>query len=308
LPMTRIIKSALILGATLVFLASPDFGVCSRPFGPPIGPSGPALAPSCPPSGCAPFTQPFFMRPCPPANQCRIFSFEGGGRGYYSGNSFRIIWNGGADIDFIRDLNFSQNTLVAEVYAALRLVPTLALTYTYMIPRIDDGNGVLPVNFAVGKTIFPAGTAVTVKSTTSLNRWEGEYFFVVGSNHRVGGLLLGELWVENLQMEGLDVRGLNQRDSQETQEFLMGAGGSGEYAPANGFFVKFKGAYTFLQKQNGWYFDCQGKFFPEFNCGAQMRLYLTGGYRYRSSEWLYNVDRKIQATTQGPYVELGVIF
>lgn len=305
--MTRIIKSVLALGTIFVFLASADFGDCSQQFGPPIGQPGPALAPVCPPSGFGPFTQPFFARPCPPANPCRMFSFEGGGRGYYSGNSFRIIWNGGGDIDFIRDLNFSQNTLVAEIYAALRLVPTLALTYTYMIPRIDNGNGYLPVDFTIGKTVFPAGTPVTLKSTTSLNRLEGEYFFVVGYNSRVGGLLLGELWVENLLMEG-PIGGAGQRDSQETQEFLMGAGGSAEYAPANGFFVKGKAAYMFLQKQNGIYLDCQGKFFPELNCGSQMRLYLTGGYRYRSSEWVYNVDRKIQAASQGPYVELGVIF
>ena len=303
--MNRLYTLALLLGAALFILASAEFGGCGQSFGPPRGPSGPALGPAYPPQGCSPFPQPFFMRPCPPTNQYRSLAFEGGGRGYYSGNSLRILWNGGPDIDFIRDLNFAQNTLVAEIYAALRVVPTLALTYSYMIPREDNGNGFLPVDFRVGNTIFPSGTVVRAKSNTSLHRLEGECFFVLGYNYRVGGLLLGEMWVENLRMESATAS-----DSQETTEFLMGAGGTGEYGPGYGIFVKFKGAYTFLQKQNGMYLDFQGKFFPEFNngCGSQIRLYVTGGYRFRSSEWVFNVDRKIQATSQGPYVELGVIF
>jgi hypothetical protein len=254
--------------------------------------------------GFVPGHQPFFMGPCLPVQPCRSFSLEGGGRGFYTGNSFRITRNKGADIDFVRNLNFSQNTLVAEVYAALRVVPTLALTFSYMIPRDDNGHGTLPETLTLGNTTFPAGTQVTCKSSTSLYRLEGEYFLVVGGNYRVGGLLLGELWGENLRMDSELAWGY-----QYFEEFLMGAGGSGEYAPADGIFIKFKGAYTFLQNQNGFYLDCQGKFFPELaGYGSQTRPYVAGGYRFRASEWVVNEDRKIQATIQGPYVELGLIF
>ena len=315
MPMNKLFTLVLVLGtATLLILASVHYGACSQPFGPPMGPPSPGMRPgppspgmrpAPPPMGLVPGQQPFFMGPCVPFQPCRSFSLEGGGRGFYTGNSFRIIRKSGADIDFVRDLNFSQNTLVAEVYAALRVAPTLALTFSYMIPRDDNGHGTLPETLTLGNTIFPALTQVTSKSSTSLYRLEGEYFLAVGYNYRVGGLLLGEIWVENLRMESLLAK-----DSQSFEEFLMGAGGSGEYAPANGIFVKVKGAYTFLQKQNGFFLDCQGKFFPELAAGygSQMRPYVAGGYRFRTSEWVVNEDKKIQATIQGPYVELGLIF
>lgn len=322
--MKKLITLTLALGTvTVVMLAAAGFGNCGQPLGPPRGPMGP-MAPMGPmqpnvgpmqpnmghvPPHAAfgPGLQPCFPGPCLLPEPCRIFSFEGGGRGFYTGNSFRVTYSNRADIDFIRDLHFAQNTLVAEVYAAVRMVPTMALTYSYMIPRDDNGHGTLPEDLTIGNTVFLAGTAVNLKSTTSRHRLEGEYFAVLGDRFRAGALLMGELWVENLQMQSA-----TNRDSQQFEEFLMGAGVTGEFAPANGIFMKGKGAYTFLQKQNGLYLDFQGKFFPEFiGCGGQqmqMRPYVTAGYRFRTSEWVINDDRKIQASIQGPYIELGVIF
>ena len=304
--MNKLFILVLVLGtATLLVLASVHYGGCSQPFGPPMGPPSPGMRPAPPPMGLVPGQQPFSQGPCLPVQPCRSFSLEEGCRGFYTGNSFRIIRNKGADIDFVRNLNFSQNTLVAEVYAALRIVPRFALTFSYMIPRDDTGHGILPEAFTVGPTTFPAGTLVTCKSSTFLCRLEGECFLAVGNNYRVGGLLLGELWGENLFMNSNFAWGYEYFEKSQ-----MGVGGTGEYAPADGVFIKFKGAYTFLQNQDGLFLDCQGKLFPKSVCyESQMRPYVAGGYRFRSFElWIVNEDKKIQATIQGPYVELGLIF
>jgi len=67
---------------------------------------------------------------------------------------------------------------------------------------------------------------------------EGECFLAIGNNYRIGGLLLGELWGENLFMNSSLAWGY-----QYFEKILLGAGGTGEYTPANGIFFKFKGAY-----------------------------------------------------------------
>jgi len=51
-------------------------------------------------------------------------------------------------------------------------------------------------------------------------------------------------------------------DSKARNEFLMEVGGSGEYAPSKGIFLKFKGAYTFLQKQTGSILTAKAGCFP----------------------------------------------
>ncbi len=294
-----------LVGTIVALLFFPGLGISGTRLGPPAGPMAPGFGPpmGMPPGGPPPI--PFGMMPCPPQRSCTTLSFEGGARGYYSGNTFVLHQDGSAGIDFIRDLNFAQYTLVAEVYGAVRVAPTMALTLSYMIPRIDNGHGILPDNLTVGNTIFLQGTQVAAKSTTSLYRLEGEYFFAVGPQFRAGAYLLGEFWVLDFQMQSAQVR-----DSQQRDEFLMGAGASGEFSPGSSVFVKFKGACTFLQKQTGLYLDAQGKFFPDMmiSYGSQLRPYVAGGYRFRSSEWVINEHRRVNASSQGPYVELGFIF
>jgi hypothetical protein len=244
---------------------------------------------------------------------------EGGGRILYTCNAAKLTRQGtetldgigNGTIDFVRDLNFSQSTLVGEVYAGVRICPTLAFTYTFMIPREDEGNGTLPADLIVDNTRFNAGQRVAVKSTTTLHRWEGEVYPIVGCNYRAGGLLFGELLVERLRVEDGQ-----QSDSEVFSEFLMGVGGVAEFSPAESVYARVKGAYTFLQDQNGFYIDGEGKFFPEMNggCGSGgmpsgIRPYVSAGYRYRYAEWSRNEGHvKLEVTIHGPYVGAGVIF
>jgi len=294
-----------LIGTLIALFFLADYGTCGTTLGPPAGPMAPGFGPPMgpPPVGMRPM--PFGMMPCLPQRPCTKLSFEGGARGYYSGNTFVLHQDGSPGIDFIRDLNFSQYTLVAELYAALRVAPTMALTFSYMIPRVDNGHGILPDNITVGNTVFFQGQQVTAKATISLYKLEGEYFFAVGPQFRAGAYLLGEFWVRDFQMQNAQVR-----DSQQREEFLMGAGASGEFSPGSSVFVKVKGACTFLQNQTGLYLDAQGKFFPDMmiSYGSAARPYVSGGYRFRSSEWVINEHRKVNASSQGPYVELGLIF
>lgn len=276
-----------------------------QPMGPPMGDMGAA----CPPAGCGPAPMPMQMGPFLPKQGCTTFSVEGGGRLFYTSNSAKLTREG--TIDFVRDLHFSQNTVVGEVYAGVRISPTLAFTYTFMIPRDDNGNGILPADLIVDNTLFPAGEQVALKTTTTLHRWEGEVYPIVGCNYRGGGLLFGELLVERLRVEDGQ-----QSDSEEYSRFLMGIGGVAEFAPADSVFARVKAAYTFLENQNGVYIDGEGKYFPELDggCGSGgmpsgIRPYVAAGYRYRYAEWTRNEgNTKLEITIHGPYAEAGVIF
>ena len=77
----------------------------------------------------------------------------------------------------------------------------MAVTYTFLIPRDDEGHGILPANLIVDNTLFIAGNPVAIKTTTSRHRWEGEYYAILGCNYRAGGLLFGELLIERLRVE-----------------------------------------------------------------------------------------------------------
>jgi len=257
------------------------------------------------------------MGPCFPQQSCTTFSVEGGGRVLYTTNSAKITrendaaGTGGGIIDLVRDLNFSQSTLVGEVYAGVRMCPTLAFTYTFTIPREDDGHGRLNANITIGNTTFTQGTQVAVKSLTTLHRWEGEVYPIIGCNYRAGGLLLGELLVQRFRFEDGAAS-----DSKVYSEFLMGVGGVVEIAPTENAYARVKAAYTFLQNHYGYYIDGEGKFFPELKSGcgsggmpSGVRPYVSAGYRYRYAEWSrHDPNVKFETSFHGPYVGGGVIF
>jgi hypothetical protein len=243
------------------------------------------------------------------------FGFEGGLRLFYTNNYIRFWHNDGPYIDFVEHLKFAPNTLVGEVYGSVRMPPKLALTYTYMIPREDDGYGILPVPVIVDDTLFAAGTAVAAKSIRSRHRWEGEYNLFVGCSARGGPMLLGELLVHYFEMKDAQ-----QSDREQKTAFMLGVGGSGEWAPSPNIFAKVKAAYTFLDSQSGAYVDGECKFFPEFNkCGPggfggglgggkqDSRPYASFGYRFRTQTWTEG-DVKAELTVHGPYASVGIVF
>ena len=311
--MKRISTLALVLATvTIVMLSFGDLAICWQPSVPVMGPPMGQMGTACPPVGCGPAPMPFATGPCFPMKSCKTFSLEGGARAFYTNNSVILNRdNQGGSLDFVRDLNFSQGTIVGEVYAAVRMSPKLAATYTFMIPRQDNGHGTLPIAVVVDNTTFTAGTQVAAKSVTSMHRWEGEAYPIFGCNYRLGGLLFGELIIQRLRMKDA-----LQEDSEEYSEFLMGVGGVAEYAPADNVFARVKAAYTFLGNQNGVYVDGEGKFFPDLSSGcgtggvpSGVKPYVGGGYRYRYSEWKRNESNDtLQVTIHGPYAEVGVIF
>jgi hypothetical protein len=205
-------------------------------------------------------------------------------------------------------LNFSSNTLLAEVYGALRMPPKWALTYSFVLPREDFGYGVLPADVIVGSTRFVQGTRVAARSLTSLHRWEAEWFVKTGCNFRAGVYGLGELYVETFEMKDAA-----QDDQDVINEFLAGVGGTGEYSSGGSLFVKVKGAYTFLQDQTGFYVDAEAKLFPRIDpCGplaglANLKPYGAIGYRFRSAIW-HREDTKTEITWHGPTATLGIVF
>lgn len=274
---------------------------------PPMNPTMGGMPPFS--QGAGPCGPPMLMGPCAPANACKTINVEGGARLLYPTNEFRLKIDNGNDINLTKDLNFSCNTLVGEVYGAVRMPELGALTYTFLIPRTDDGNGVLPGDLTFNGRFYPAGTHVNAKFEVSRHRWEGEYFVSVGCNSRIAGLVMGELWVRNLELESPDAS-TNRWEST----FLMGVGGTVEYAPANGLFIKGKGVFKFLQDQTGWYLEGAGRYFPELNqgCGgmdiAGFRPYGGVGFRWETSNWRINENVKLQTTFYGPFAEVGVVF
>lgn len=298
---------------SLMLLCAATPAVCWQPTAPPYGP--PAMGPGgppFPPPGAGPMVTPFQMgQPCPPMGCEKQFSLEGGGRVFYTSNSAQWT-HAGAKVDLVRDLNFSQNTTLGELYVAGRLCPWLAVTYNFMIPRDDRGNGVLPGTLTIGNTIFAAGEQVSVKSTTTIHRWEGELYPIVGCNVRLGALVLGELLVQRLRVESALAE-----DSESWSRFLMGVGGVAELGMAKNVFGRIKAAWMFLDDQNGVYLDGEGKYFPELGSGCGpgggmlggWRPYGGVGYRWRYSEWSKSDgNNKLTVSIHGPYAEVGVIF
>ncbi len=270
---------------------------------------------------------------CPPQKpKCgKPFSIELGARGLYTTNIAKIRWDDGTTLDFIQDLEFSANNLVGEIYGGIRVAPRIAVIGTFMIPVTEEKNAVLPARLVFDETLFAAGQAVTIRSTTALHRIEGEYFFKIGCRDRIGLLLMGEILQERLEVEGPNAL---TADKAYTR-FMMGVGGTAEYAFSENLFGKVKGAYTFLSDQTGFFVEGQLRLFPGTgqNSAARpgvpplpplpplpgmsggARPYFDLGYRVRYSTWDLtseaggvDYDYKFDTGVHGPFAAVGIIF
>ncbi len=263
------------------------------------------------------------MAMCSPPGCGPTFSFEAGGRATLA---LSTIWHeteGSSKINFQRDLYFKDVLALGEVYAAVRIAPRIAFTYTFIIPTEDEDTGFITAPLQVGNVLFPANSIINWKTTTSVHRWEGEYFFLTGCNYRIGGYGLGELIVDDLRFT--DTLG-NQADRSDTK-FLLGFGGSAEYGFSDNMFLRAKGAYTFLEDTTyGIYAEVSGRMFPDTNNGCQpqsacgssdlfsgWRPYGEIGYRYRVVEWdrgnnNQGQSQKLFTQFHGPFAALGAIF
>lgn len=263
-------------------------------------PAGPAPAP--PMQMGPPLQAPSFG----PAGGSK-FGLEGGVRGLYTWNYATLVLDGLTDIDFIEDLEFAPTTFEGEIYAAIRFAPSFAFTYSFLLPRTDNGDGRLPETFTLNETTFALGTLVSSKAVTSRHRWEGELFLVYGPRYRVGPLALAELLVTTLEMSSDTAN-----DKRTFSEFMMGIGLTGEVAPFPSTYLKLKGAWTFLQEQSGVYLEAEGRYFPvpSGRLGAPasgLRPYIAGGYRVRKSQWDGD-GWQFTGTIHGPFATVGVVF
>jgi hypothetical protein len=321
--MNRFKTLASIIGiVSLLMIFSVSNGLCwnypmpSPMMGTPFNAGNPMGGPGAPPT-CGPVQGPPMMAPCGPKAPCPKIGLELGGRAFYSTNFFTRSHSVRGALDFIADLNFSRNTLVGEIFGALRYAPWFAGTYTYMFPRIDHGNGILPADIVVGGTLFPVGTPVTAKSTVGRHLWELEFYPWVDCDFRVGPYMMFELWVNKFEMEGTPPQVAPLSDQETFTEFYMGIGLAGEYAPSNILFFRAKGAWTFLQMSNGIYAEGGARYFPELGNSefggddlglGDIRPYIGAGYRYRYIFAKPNENEKNTVYAHGPYGEFGIIF
>ena len=242
-------------------------------------------------------------------------SWELGTRLLYLNNEAKVKYDDTrADVDFIRDLNFSQSYLVGEVYGAIRFAPCFALTYTFRIPREDGGWGRLPSAFNFNGVVVPAGSTTNWKFTPYLIRQEAEYYFATGCNFRVGGILGGEVVIADTKLEYIDPQGLAHSLKHTNAWGVPFIGGVGEYSPMNQVFLRFKGLYNVVPtKASGFTLDGEVRLFPEFGAGAyggpsMFRAYVGAGYRYSTVNFAESESAKYFLTQHGPYCELGLIF
>lgn len=291
-------------------------------------PSGPGVPPGVGlPPGAGPMLEPV---PLPgidpmllsPSPECGPFgrdwkiNVEAGGRVFYQLQSLKIRNGIGPDLDFVDSLKFSRGLLLGEAYAALRLPPWFALTYTFRFPREDTGSGTLPASLRVSDTLFLPGDPILIKSTSTAHRWEGEFFLPLGCHFRGGVYVLGDLLIERWDVDSTVL--INDVPTPVSvfktySEFYPGLGGTAEFAPTPVLFIKGKAAYLFSQENlGGVYLDGEVRFFPDFNKCDMMdpgpfRPYIGAGFRYKFLQWIRE-DQKFEAQTFGPYGSIGFVF
>lgn len=263
----------------------------------------------------SPAPRPVTLLPMMPVNFYPTRSFEGrmdyevGGSFYYTSNYFRLRRSNGTDIDFVDRMGLEANSVLWDIYAAVRSAPRWALTYSFMFPKTLVGRGILPTDFTIGGAFFPAGTRVSTKALASMHRIEWEYYVPLDRKFRAGPIISGNFVYSNVAMAAGPVSG-----SQAFTGFQMGVGGVIEYARANNVFVKLRSEYTFLNDHHGVMVDAHVKLFPWLAAFTDRRViggaqpYLEIGYKYKSADW--TLDNKDTAVTsvQAGYLSLGVIF
>ncbi len=282
------------------------------PMGPPMGMPMGEGAPCPPPgfgpqAGCAP-------SPCGPTQYCNN-TWELGGRLIYLNNEMKIKYSDNrADLDFVRDLNFSPSYLTGEVYGALRFAPCFALTYTFRIPRQDGGWGILPSRFRFDGVDIPQGSTTNWKYTPYLIRQEAEYYFVTGCNFRAAGILGGEVLISDVKVDYTDPQGLSNSLKRTKVWGIASVGGIGEFSPINQVFLRFKGLYNWVPgKAGGFTLDGDVRIFPElggqsYGGPSMFKAYVGAGYRYTNVQVGESENADWFIVQHGPYAELGVIF
>lgn len=330
---TSTLGIASILVLSLINLGSAWQAPPPSPMGPPMGaPMGPPMGPPAgPPMGMPmgpPMGAPFgdgascAPAPCGPPVSCAPPScgptcnntWELGGRLIYVNNEAKVKYSDSrADVDFIRDLNFSSSYLTGEVYGALRFSPCFALTYTFRIPRQDGGWGRLPSRFRFDGVTIPEGSTTNWKFTPYLIRQEAEYYLMTGCNLRVGAIIGGDVVISETRVEYLDPQGLSHTLKSTPVWGIPSVGGIAEYSPMSQIFLRFKGLYEVVPtKANGFTLDGDIRAFPEFggSCGGPslVKAYLGAGYRYTNVSWNESDNADFFVVQHGPYAELGVIF
>lgn len=296
-------------------LAGPPMG---PPAGPPMGP--PPMMGGCPPPACGPGP----MTMCPPPSCGPTFSFELGGRATLAICDMEYVTDNFERIYFQRDLNFKDVLALGEVYAAVRIAPRIAFTYSFVVPTLDTDYGWLFGQIQLGNQIFNPVLYGHFKTETSAHRFEGEYFFLTGCNYRLGAYALGELIVNHVEFTFPPAAATVQADDTL---FLLGFGGSAEYAFSDNMFLRAKAAYTFLEETTyGAYAEVSARMFPDMNNGCEpqpvcgsgdlfsgLRPYGEVGYRYRVIEWDLGTNAQGQQRTfftqfHGPFAAIGAIF
>ena len=276
---------------------------------------------ACPPPNCGPMP----MGMCPPSDCGPTFSFEGGARATLALSDIEYVTDNFNRVYFQRDLNFKDVLVVGEIYAAVRIAPRISFTYSFVLPSEDKDYGWVWGQMEVDNVVFGPASYVEWKTTTTAHRWEGEYFFLTGCNYRLGAYGLGELIVNDVRFTGIAPATATAEKSYS--KFLLGFGGSAEYAVSDDMFLKGKAAYTFLEDTNyGVYAEVCGRMFPQLDDGCQppspcgsdslfsgWRPYGEVGYRYRVIEWdlgtnAQGQNRKLFTQFHGPYAAIGAIF
>ncbi len=239
------------------------------------------------------------------------------------------------DIDIIDDLNFSENAVFGELYAAMQVSPRFVLSYTVVFPREDHGHGVIRSPLDIGGTSIPANSPLTLQVTPFLARQDIEWYVLVGHHYRAGLLLTAEALGGVVRGEYRDAAGVLQ-DINETVVATInpGIGGTFEITPMPAVYAKVKaGGLIIPDRVTGLNFDAELKYFPgagDAGCGSasaglpglpglppppplpflpkSTQGYIGVGYHYKSLKVKIDDIRSVQGVVHGPTAFVGLVF
>jgi hypothetical protein len=220
-------------------------------------------------------------------------------------------------IDSVNDLGLALNRNVWAFGINLRSRDGTTFKYTYMFAPDTNGDGALLNPITIGSTTFPAGRRVNVRHAFGLHRWELETQWITGSFFRMHPLIIGELWVNKLELNspqgatftlptGTGTTGttgtVNQdrlNDIASDQKFLLGTGVDADWNFTKNTLFRTKYAYMFMNKTSGNFVD-----FSVVHKYDDLRL--TAGYSFRRSR--ANYDIPIDAQLDGFYIQMSYLF